>query len=86
MRAGALAKLGHADEAASTVSQALEYFPDLTIEGLVNDPGLSDNERQRFIETMGLAGFPACAKATDELRLAEPVRLPECVTDQQSQN
>lgn len=50
--------------------------PNLTIEGVANEPGYSDAERQRFIETMRLAGFPTCAKPETLAKLAKPLRLP----------
>ena len=52
---------------------------DLTIEGFVSLPGTNDNDRRRLIETMRLAGFPACAKPEALAGLNKPVRLPECV-------
>jgi hypothetical protein len=45
---------------------------------MISEPGLSIIERNRFIETMPLAGFPACAKPEALANLAKPVRLPEC--------
>jgi hypothetical protein len=65
-------------EAQAAVAEALKRFPTLTIEELVSGPGWSDLERQRFIETLRAAGFPACAAPETLARLANPVRLPEC--------
>lgn len=48
------------------------------MESMINEPGLSTVERSRFIETMPLAGFPACSKPEALAKLAKPVRLPEC--------
>jgi hypothetical protein len=72
--------LGRAKEAHETVKQALDRYPDLTIEGWVSDPGMNAAERQRFIETMRLAGFPACAKPEEIANIKKPFRLPECAT------
>ena len=47
-------------------------------ESIINGSGLSTMERSRFIETMQLAGFLACAKPEALAKLAKPVRLPEC--------
>ena len=58
----------------------LKQHPDLTVESIINEPGLSTMERSRFIETMPLAGFPACAKPEVLAKLAKPVRLSECET------
>jgi hypothetical protein len=58
--------------------ETLKQHPDLTVESMINQPGLSTVERSRFIETMPLAGFPACAKPEALAKLAKPVRLPEC--------
>jgi tetratricopeptide (TPR) repeat protein len=77
-RVGVFAGLGRMDEARAATADALKRFPDLTIEGLVNGPGWSDFERQRFIETLRAAGFPACARPETLARFAKPVRLPEC--------
>jgi TolB-like protein/Flp pilus assembly protein TadD len=78
VRAGSYAALGRAEEARAAVRQALERFPELTIEGFVSDPGLIDAERQRLIEAMRSAGFPPCAKPAELAKLEKPFRLPEC--------
>ncbi len=77
-RGASLAALGRADEAADTVRQALEYFPDLTIEGVVSNLGLPDSQRNHWIETMRLAGFPPCAREEERSVRATDVQLPEC--------
>ena len=77
-RAATLAALGRNAEAKAGVQETLKLFPDLTIEGFVNQPGFSDAERQRYIDTMRLAGFPPCAKPEFMVKLANPMRLPEC--------
>ncbi|WP_292599508.1 hypothetical protein [Mesorhizobium sp.] len=41
---------------------------------------MNDAERQRFIETMRLAGFPACAKPEALAKIEKPLRLQECVS------
>ena len=78
-RAGALAGVGRMEEARAAVADALKRFPDLTIEGFVSGPGGSDLERQRYIEAMRAAHFPACARPETLARFAKPMRLPECV-------
>ncbi len=78
MRAGALAARGRAEEAKTSVRKALERHPDLTIEAIANEPGYSDAERQRFIDTMRLAGFPPCAEPEALAKIEKPLRLPEC--------
>ena len=78
VRAGALASLRRLLESHAAVRQALERHPDLTIEGLGNDPSLSDSERQRFIETMRLAGFTPCVSPEQRAQLSDLTRLPEC--------
>jgi hypothetical protein len=65
-------------EAQATVKEALKRYPSLTIEGIANDPGFSEVERQHLIDTMLLAGFPACAQPEEISKLAKPFRLPEC--------
>ncbi|CAN7761307.1 adenylate/guanylate cyclase domain-containing protein [Ensifer sp. Root127] len=78
VRSSSLAALGRTDEANASVIEALKQHPDLTVESMINEPGLSTVERSRFIETMPLAGFPVCAKPEALAKLAKPVRLPEC--------
>jgi hypothetical protein len=78
LRSASLGGLGRIEEAKASVKETLERHPDLTIEGFANEPGFSDAERQRFIETMRLAGFPPCARPEALAKLAEPLRLPEC--------
>ena len=85
-RAGALASLGRTAEAEATVRQALERFPDLTIESYVYGESMSGDLRPHLIETMRLAGFPPCAKSPADLRVAKPGRLPECMANREKQN
>ncbi|RWO26931.1 MAG: tetratricopeptide repeat protein [Mesorhizobium sp.] len=73
-----LAALGRIDEANASVRETLKQYPDLTVESMINEVGLSTKERSRFIETMPLAGFPACAKPEALAKLPKPVRLSEC--------
>ncbi|MER9629520.1 adenylate/guanylate cyclase domain-containing protein [Mesorhizobium sp. M0296] len=75
-----LAALGRMDEANASVRETLKQYPDLTVESMINEVGLSTKERSRFIETMPLAGFPACTKPEALAKLAKPVRLSECET------
>ncbi|ANM04702.1 adenylate cyclase family 3 protein [Rhizobium phaseoli] len=78
IRSSALAALGRTDESHASTMEALKQHPEVTIESMINEPGLSTIERSRFMETMPLAGFPACAKPEALAKLANPVRLPEC--------
>jgi tetratricopeptide (TPR) repeat protein len=78
MRAGALAAIGKTEEAKTWVQRALEGHPKLTIEGMANEPGFNGAERQRFIDTMRLAGFPPCAEPEALAKIDRPLRLPEC--------
>ncbi|BCH16919.1 adenylate/guanylate cyclase domain-containing protein [Mesorhizobium sp. L-2-11] len=80
MRSGALAALGRTEEAKVSVKDALRRFPNLTVEGFVNQPGFNEAERQRLIETMRLAGLPDCAKAEELAKIKKPLRLPECAS------
>ena len=79
VRSSSLAGLGRIDEAKNFVKEALKRHPYLTVEGMVNEPGMSAAERRRFIETMPLAGFPLCASAEQLAKISSPVRLPECL-------
>ena len=78
IRSSSLAALGRIDEANASVRETLKHHPNLTVESLINESGLSTTERSRFIETMPLAGFPTCAKPEALAKLVKPVRLPEC--------
>ena len=49
------------DEAKAAVKEALDHFPDITIESYTGGADWIEAERQRMIETMRKAGFPACA-------------------------
>ncbi|GLS20682.1 adenylate cyclase [Labrys miyagiensis] len=77
-RAGCLAELGRTDEAKATVQEALKRYPTLSIEESVNRVGPDDAIRQRHLEAMRLAGFPACAKPDQLNGFTNPFRLPEC--------
>jgi DNA-binding winged helix-turn-helix (wHTH) protein/TolB-like protein len=78
MRAAALAATGRTDAAHAAVTEAQAAYPEPTIERMANAPGYGDAERRRFVETMRLAGFPACADAGTPAEIEKPVRLPEC--------
>jgi hypothetical protein len=52
--------------------------PEASIESLINDPSFSDAERQRLIDTLRPAGYPACAAPEALSKIAAPLRLPEC--------
>lgn len=78
-RAGSLAMLGRKTEADAAVKEALQRFPDLSIEAIANDPAFNAAEHQRHIETMRLAGFPPCASGEVLAGRTKPLRLPECV-------
>jgi tetratricopeptide (TPR) repeat protein len=80
LRAASYAALGRAPEAKAALSDALARFPDLTIEEMAGGAGNSDAERNRWIETMRAAGFPACAKPETLAKNPQLVRLPECVS------
>ena len=77
-RAAILGALGRADEARLAVAEALERFPELTVEGFAGTPDWSDAERQRLTDTMRKAGFPACAGEEDLKNMPGLKRLPEC--------
>jgi TolB-like protein len=78
LKAGSLAAVGRAAEAKAMVIKALARFPDISIEKLISRPDFAEHERQRLIETMRKAGFPACAKAEELAQFDKPLRLPEC--------
>jgi tetratricopeptide (TPR) repeat protein len=78
VRSSSLAALGRTDEARASVKETLKQYPDLTVEGMINEIGMSRTERDRFIETMPQAGFPLCANPEALAKLDEPIRLPEC--------
>ncbi|MEK1889257.1 MAG: adenylate/guanylate cyclase domain-containing protein [Phyllobacterium sp.] len=81
LRSGALAALGRTEEAKASVSDTLKAFPNVSIEGMANEPGWSEAEHQRLIATMKLAGFPPCANANEIAKIEKPLRLPECVSN-----
>ncbi|WP_081159371.1 adenylate/guanylate cyclase domain-containing protein [Ensifer aridi] len=78
--AGALAAAGRREEAAALVARARATHPTLTIESIANEAFWNDAERQRFIDTMRLAGFPACATPEALAKIEKPLRLQECVS------
>ncbi len=82
VRSSSLGALGRIEEAKDSVRATLKQHPDMTIESMINDPGLSVTERNRFTETMPLAGFPACASPETIAKIPKPVRLPGCEAKQ----
>jgi tetratricopeptide (TPR) repeat protein len=80
VRASSYVTLGKSAEAKVAVSEALEHFPDLTIEGFTGNLGMSDEERKRFIGPMRAAGFPPCATPETLAKNPQMVRVPECVS------
>jgi TolB-like protein/class 3 adenylate cyclase/Flp pilus assembly protein TadD len=77
-RAASYAALGRTEEARAAVADALERLPDLSIQGFLSQPSLSDAERKRYAELMRLAGFPPCMRSEDMAKLDTAFRLPEC--------
>jgi TolB-like protein len=77
-RAAVFAALGRIDEAKAAVAETLKRFPGITIQSYVSTPDWSGAERQRLIETMRKAGFPACAPPEGIATLAKRISLPEC--------
>ena len=80
LRSGSLAGLGRIEEAQASVKEALKHHSDMTVEDMINAPGVSAVERKRYLETLPLAGFPLCASREALAKIAKPVRLPECET------
>ncbi len=78
-RATSYAALGRSAEAKAATSDALQHFPDLTIEGFTGTADTSDADRSRLIGPMRAAGFPPCAKPEVLAKNPQLVRLPECV-------
>jgi TolB-like protein/Flp pilus assembly protein TadD len=78
MHAAALAVIGQIDEAREWVGKALAAKPDLAIETMAYEPGFSDAERQRLIDTMQLAGFPLCANSDTPGEVEKLRRRPKC--------
>ena len=79
-RAASYAALGRSAEAKAATSDALQHFPDLTIEGFTGTADNSDADRIRLIGPMRAAGFPACAKPETLAKNPQLVRLPECLS------
>ena len=77
-KAAVLAALGRVEEAKVVVADALKRFPGLTIQAIVSTPAWGDFERQRLIETMRKAGFPACAVPETVAKVTKLASLPEC--------
>ena len=80
LQAGSLAMSGRVEAAKTAVDQALALDPDVSIEWQISDPGFTEAERERLIEAMRKAGFPACARPEALAQFDNPVRLPECLT------
>jgi tetratricopeptide (TPR) repeat protein len=80
LRAASYAALGRAAEAKAAMSDALQHFPDLTIEGFTGTANASDSDRIRLIGPMRAAGFPPCAKPEVLAKNPQLVRLPECLS------
>jgi class 3 adenylate cyclase/TolB-like protein len=79
-RAASYAALGRAAEAKAATSDALQHFPDLTIEGFTGTADNADSDRIRLIGPMRAAGFPPCAKPEVLAKNPQLVRLPECLS------
>ncbi len=79
-RAASYAALGRPAEAKAATSDALQHFPNLTIEGFTGTADNSDADRIRLIGPMRAAGFPACAKPETLAKNPQLVRLPECLS------
>jgi TolB-like protein/class 3 adenylate cyclase len=79
VRSGSLAGAGRIGEAQASVKEALKSYPDMTVEGMVNAPGVSAVERERYLSTLPQAGFPLCASDEQLAKVNLPKRLPDCL-------
>lgn len=80
-RSASYAALGRTEDARAAVADALARHPNLSIQGLLSRPDLSDEERRKFEDLMRKAGFPVCAKEPDRKSVSSSTRrLPECVS------
>jgi TolB-like protein/class 3 adenylate cyclase/Tfp pilus assembly protein PilF len=79
IRSGSLVGAGRIEEAQSAAKEALKMYPDMTVEDMVNAPGVSAAERQRYLETLLPAGFPPCASDDQLAKITGPIPLPECL-------
>ncbi|RWP36999.1 adenylate/guanylate cyclase domain-containing protein [Mesorhizobium sp.] len=79
VHSGSLAGAGRIEEAQASVKEALKRHPDMTVEGMVNAPGISAVERERLLETLLPAGFPPCASDDQLAKMTDPKRLSECL-------
>ncbi len=73
-----LAAAQRVDEAKALAAEALTLLPHISIEGWTGDPGWLEEDRQKAIALMRLAGFPDCASAAELAKGGIKVRLPEC--------
>jgi TolB-like protein/class 3 adenylate cyclase len=81
-RAAIYAAAGLGDQARRATAEALERYPDLTIEGVLSDPGYNDVEREKLAQVLSTAAFPPCAAADVLAKSPRPFRLPECADPQ----
>jgi len=73
-----LAAAQRVDEAKALAAEALTVLPHISIEGWTGDPGWLEEDRQKAIALMRLAGFPDCASPAELAKGGIKVRLPEC--------
>ena len=80
-RAADLAELGREREAAETVAQMRQLYPEVSLEWLIN--GLSgfdrrEEEERQILASAKKAGVRACATEEELQPFPSPRRLPEC--------
>jgi tetratricopeptide (TPR) repeat protein len=80
LRSAIYAELGRSEDAKIWLAKALAKYPQLTIEGFINEPGWSGSERRRMMDAMQHAGFPPCVLPGQLDGVASPIRIPECVS------
>jgi TolB-like protein/class 3 adenylate cyclase len=78
IRAGSLAALDRNEEAKAAVASALARFPDMSIEGVTDDPSMNARELDHMVALTRKAGVPPCAPEAKRADLWEKARLPEC--------
>jgi hypothetical protein len=79
-RAADLAELGRDGEAAETVKQMRQLYPEVSLEWLINGLWTFDREqeRQQILASARKAGVRACATEEELRPFPSPRRLPEC--------
>jgi hypothetical protein len=81
MEAAIPGALGRTEQAKQAVTDAVAHGPNTSIQDIVRQPGMIDEERRKLVDRLLKAGFPACAGLAVLAESKYPFPLRDCASN-----